>query len=153
MRGDDGAGPAVAERLRLLGPLPAVTISEHWGEGSALMQEWEHAARVVVVDAARSGSAPGNIHRYDAVLRPIPAQNRFSSSHRFGVSEAVEMARVLECLPAQLHLIAIEGVDFALGRPLTPRVAGAVQEVAEELLQLMDAYRHSRYPACPSHCG
>jgi hydrogenase maturation protease len=136
LRGDDGAGPAVAARLRAAALPPGVRVSGHWGEGTELMQEWRDAARVVLVDAASSGAAPGTVHRFDTGHETIPAQFCYYSSHRFGVAEAVETARALGRLPPRLELIAIEGADFTLGRPLSPAVATAVERVAAELLRL-----------------
>jgi hydrogenase maturation protease len=133
LRGDDGAGPAVAAVLQSL-PLPAwVWVREHWGEGTELMQEWAIAPRVVVVDAACGGAPVGAIHRLDPATDPIPAQLCYHASHRFGVAEAIETARVLGRLPAQLRLIAIEGARFELGQGLHPAVRAAVSEVVAEL--------------------
>jgi hydrogenase maturation protease len=136
LRGDDGAGPEVARRL-LAAPLPAsVRVREHWGEGVELMQEWDRVTRVVLVDAAHSGAEPGIVHRFDPSNEPIPADFCYYCTHRFGVAEAVEMARALGYLPPDLRLIAIEGRDFGLGQPLSPAVAAAVEQVTAELLAL-----------------
>lgn len=133
LRGDDGVGPAVADRLQTL-PLPAgVRISRHWGEGTELMQEWETAPRVLLVDAASSGAAPGSIHRFDPHRQPLPAGFRCYASHAFGVAEALELARSLGRLPQRIELIAIEGAEFALGKPLSPAVAGVLDRLVEEL--------------------
>jgi hydrogenase maturation protease len=136
LRGDDGAGPAVAQRLRSADLPTGIRVREHWGEGTALMQEWAGAEHIVLVDAACSGAEPGTIHRFDAANQTIPADFCYYTTHRFGVAEAVEMARALGRLPARLQLLAIEGRDFRLGAPPTPAVAAAVQRVTADLLGL-----------------
>jgi len=131
---DDGAGPAVADRLRQHSFAAAVDIREHWGEGSALMQEWKSVERVILVDAAAGGSPPGTIHRFDARTEAIPKGFCCYHTHRFGVAEAVELSRVLDRLPGKIRLYAIEGADFGSGEGLSPTVAEAVENLTEEII-------------------
>jgi hydrogenase maturation protease len=56
-----------------------------------------------------------------------------SSSHAFGVANAVGLAAALGRLPARLEIFAIEGEDFSLGEPLSPAVTRAVDALAERL--------------------
>ncbi len=129
--GDDGLGAAVAERLRRLSLPAGVEVSEHWGEGAELMQHWPGRRRVILVDAAASGAAPGTLHRIDAVRDTIGKNLCVHSTHRFGVAEAVELARSLEQLPPSVYLIAVEGENFAPGQGLSPAVAAALEQVVE----------------------
>jgi len=141
LRRDDGAGPALAERLRALGLPSWVEIREHWGEGSELLQEWEGVAWVLLVDSARSGAPPGTLHRFDARYQTLPKDFCYYSTHRFGVAEAVELARVLNRLPVRLHLYAIEGRCFEAGEGLTPEVDAAVTALARQLHKTLTADR------------
>ena len=138
-RGDDGIGPLVAERLAAL-HLPGLTALAHHGEGTDLMARWVGFDVVVVVDATRSGAAPGTVRRWDAVAETLPAALFPKSSHLFGLAEAVEMARRLGRLPPRLTVIGVEGRDFAPGTGLSPEVAAAVDRVVS--LARRDADRH-----------
>jgi hydrogenase maturation protease len=131
-RGDDGAGLAVARRVRELAPA-GVEVREVEGDATALMEAWSGAARVVVVDAAESGAPPGTVQRFDARSQPLPVRSLRSSTHAFGVSDAVELARALGRLPDRLDVYAIEGVSFTAGERLSPAVERAVAELASEL--------------------
>ena len=133
-RSDDGAGIAVARRLRTLFPT-GVTILEESGEGAALMQGWQGAAWVMLVDAVRSGASPGTIHRLDARAAPMPTGFFHYSTHAFSVAEAVELARSLDQLPAHLVVYGIEGATFAAGVELSPAVEQAVEAVVERIAQ------------------
>jgi hydrogenase maturation protease len=133
-RGDDGAGIAVARRLRALFPT-AVTILEGSGEGVALMEAWQDASWVMLVDAVRSGASPGTIHRLDARAAALPMGFFHYSTHAFSVAEAVELARSLDQLPAHLVVFGIEGANFAAGVELSPAVAQAVEAVAERVAE------------------
>jgi hydrogenase maturation protease len=127
-RGDDAAGLEVARRLR-----GRVAAHEHEGDGAGLIEAWTGAADVVVVDAATSGAAPGTVRRFDARAEPLPARALRSSSHAFGVADAVELARALERLPDHLEVIAIEGADFSAGVQLSSAVERAIDELVDEL--------------------
>jgi hydrogenase maturation protease len=124
-RGDDGAGVAVARRVR-----DAV---EHDGDASRLVEAWRGHDHAVVVDAAASGAPPGTVRRFEAHAGPLPASLLRSSTHAFGVAEAIELARALGRLPARLEIYAIEGADFSAGAPLSPEVAAAVERLARGL--------------------
>ena len=137
LRWDDGAGPMVGERLRALGPPPWVEIREHWGEGSRLLQEWDAVPWVLLVDSASSGAPPGTLHHFAASDQIIPKNFCYYDTHRFGVAEAVELARVLDCLPPHLHLYAIEGQCFENGEGLTSEVDRAVTALAHRLHGLL----------------
>jgi hydrogenase maturation protease len=131
-RGDDGAGLAVARRVRDLSPA-GVEVREVEGDATALVEAWSGAARVVVVDAAESGAPPGTVRRFDAASQPLPVRGLRSSTHAFGVADAVELARALGRLPQRLDVYAIEGASFAAGERLSPAVERAVAELATAL--------------------
>ncbi len=135
-RRDDGAGIAVARRLRALFPAD-VLIREESGEGAALIQAWQGAAWVMLVDAVRSGAPSGAIHRLDARAAPIPTGFFHYSTHAFSVAEAIELARSLEQLPPHLVVYGIEGENFGAGVGLSPAVEHAVEaavaQAAEEV--------------------
>jgi hydrogenase maturation protease len=128
-RGDDGAGLAVTRRLRELAPA-GVEVREIEGDATALMDVWSGADRVVVVDAAKSGAPPGTVRRFDAHAAALPARLLRSSTHVFGVPDAIELARALGRLPATIEVYAIEGASFAAGDRLTPSVARAAETLA-----------------------
>lgn len=133
-RRDDGAGLAAARRLRdtLSGD---VRVLEREGDLASLLDDWHGADTVVIVDATSSGSGPGTIRRYDAHDRPLPAVFSRSSTHSFGVAEAVELARALGRLPARVVVFGIEGRDFGPGAGLSADVDAAVDEVVRRVTE------------------
>jgi hydrogenase maturation protease len=133
-RGDDAAGLAVARRLRELAPA-GVQVREVEGDASALVDAWAGADHAVVVDAAATGAPPGTVSRFDALAGPLPARSVRSSTHAFGVPDAIELSRALGRLPGSLEVYAIAGESFIAGDRLSPAVERAVAEVVEELCQ------------------
>ncbi len=133
-RKDDGAGLAAARRLRgVLSGDMRVVVNE--GDCASLLDDWQGADTVVVIDATSSGSEPGTIRRYDAHEQPLPSVFSRSSTHAFGVAEAVELARALGRLPARVVVFGIEGRDFSQGEGLSPDVDAAVDEVVRRVTE------------------
>ena len=133
-RSDDGVGLVVAERVRALTPDGVdVTVCEQ--EASRVMDAFEHAEVAVIVDAVASGGTPGDLHRFDAAAGPVPARAFGSSTHAFGVGEAIELARALGKLPRAVVVIGVEGEEFAAGEKLSASVEAAVPRAAEAVLR------------------
>jgi hydrogenase maturation protease len=127
-RGDDAAGLLVARRIREL-HLPHVEVLESDGEFTELMESWKAAESVILIDAVQSGATPGTIHRVDVRAQTLPANWWQSSTHAFGVAEAIELSKAFGQLPTQFSIIGIEGSAFAVGAALTEPVANAIAEV------------------------
>jgi hydrogenase maturation protease len=145
-RGDDGVGLAAAGRVRgRVADTVDVLVCE--AEPSRLIEAWEGADAAVVVDAVSSGAAPGTLHRHDASVEALPSRAFRSSTHAFGLGEAIELARALGTLPARVVVLGVEGGDFTAGRGLSPPVAAAVERVAEAVLdELAELDRRTEEP-------
>jgi len=147
-RGDDGFGPAVAQRLR--GRVPStVRILERSGDALALIEDWNSSPPVIIVDAMTPITKPGRVHRLDLTHSPLPVGCSPRSSHAFGVAETVELARSLGRLPQCLLAYVVEGEQFGTGAPLSLVVAEAVGDVAEriasEVLTILKAKEKGRH--------
>lgn len=92
---------------------------------------------VVAIDAVRNTAAPGTL-----VLREVGAGHpslvgwpgRPTSSHGWGLAEAVELARVLEQLPERVVVVGVAGTRFDPGAPLTDPVARALPAAVDAVL-------------------
>ncbi len=102
------------------------------------MDCWVGAENVLVIDAVRSGSTPGKIHRIDATQIRVPSEFFHYSSHAFGVAEAIEMARVLGQLPPKITVVGIEGKDFSEGMGLSEEVELAAKAAVENIKQFLE---------------
>jgi hydrogenase maturation protease len=127
-RGDDAAGIEVARRLRQA-RIPGLAVLEHQCDGTSLIDAWDGAGEVVIVDAVSSDGTPGTIYRFDAVIEEIPEMMRLCSTHLFSIGQAVGLARALGRLPRKLIVYGIEGGNSSVGALLTPAVAEAVDKV------------------------
>ena len=133
LRGDDGVGLVVAAALEDRVP-PGVSVVPCEQEPSRLLDAWNGAEAAIVVDAAALGDEPGTVRRFDASETAIPAGVFRSSTHAFGVGDAIELARALGRLPQHVLVYGVEGGRFAAGEPLTAPVEAAVEQVAAAVL-------------------
>jgi hydrogenase maturation protease len=132
-REDDGAGLAVIEQLRAVLP-EGIEIVPCEDEPSRLIDAWHGASAAVVVDAVSSGAVPGTLHRFDASEAAVPGRVFRSSTHAFGVGEAIELARALGKLPPRIVVYGIEGAGFGGGESLSSPVDAAVRHAADAVL-------------------
>jgi hydrogenase maturation protease len=131
-RGDDGVGLAVARAIRDAAPRD-VAVREMDGDQLRLLDAWDDAEEVYVVDAVCSGGHPGATYRFDASA-PLGACFGHRGTHTFSLAEVIELARALRRLPPRLAGYGIEGASFALGTGLSPAVEAAADAVASQLL-------------------
>jgi hydrogenase maturation protease len=135
LRGDDGVGLEVARRLGERAARAGIEVREHQGEPTQLLEAWQGADSVVLVDTMRSGVPPGTIRRCDASREPLPAPvSASSSTHAFAVGEAIELARALHRLPERVIVFAVEGRSFATGAPLSAELMQAAEALADAVL-------------------
>ena len=136
-RCDDGAGPLVAERAvqqagigRTIGPL---------SDPLDLLGLWDGAAMVVVVDAVRSGAAPGTVHVVE--LGPGGAadhdRSAATSTHGIGLAGVLRLARAVGSGPDRVVVVGVEGENFARGTGLSPAVETAVPEAVRRVVELI----------------
>ena len=124
--------------------LPQTIVLTKPGDGTDLVSIWEQsdAEWVVLIDAASSGTEPGTVRRINLGAQEIDVSETLSSTHGFGVAQAVELARVLGQLPAHLILYTVEGQNFTIGNELSPQVQRALDfvtaMVSEEIRSLTD---------------
>jgi len=133
-RGDDAVGIVAARELRRILPdqTPVIELS---GEGASLIEAFGAADFIVIIDAVRSGAPPGTIHRIDPRTENIPSFFKPGSSHAFGVSEAIETAKLLGRLPSRVILFGIEGESFDPGETLSRFVRRSLPSLVDLILR------------------
>lgn len=115
-RGDDAIGLLAAREVEAM-HMPGVRVVESRGDGARVMRMWKGLSTVLLIDAVHSGAPPGTLHRLDASLHPIPAKYLCTSSHQFGVAEAVETSRALGELPEKVVVFGVEVEHCVSGTP------------------------------------
>ena len=131
--GDDEVGLVVARQLKTRAP-SGVRVIENNGDAFSLISAWRGMDYVILVDAAASGAKPGKIHRFDPYSDPFRAKLTPTSSHTFGIEEALELSRRLDQLPKRIVIYGIEGKNFSFGAELSMEVGVAVDSVVGQIL-------------------
>ena len=107
--------------------------------GMYLLDAVVGASRLIVVDTVVTGSAPpGTVDVLgEGDFAGAPAGG---SPHYIGLFEALDLARSLGLdTPAEVVIVAVEAGDFfTVGGGMTAEVEGAVPEVVDRVLALLD---------------
>ena len=98
-RGDDARRARGRRAMRGRACPATVRVVEAEQEPTRLLDAWEGADAAFVVDAVASGAEPARCTASTRPSGPLPAGVFRSSTHAFGVGEAVELARALGRLP------------------------------------------------------
>jgi hydrogenase maturation protease len=128
-RGDDGAGLLAAERLRELG----IQAEMRAGEAADLIETWQHADDVIIIDAVMTGAPAGTVQSWDG-RQSLVSLSPTISTHGFGVAEAIALAHALERLPNRLRVYGVEGRSFEPGAAISPEVMHGVEEVVRRIV-------------------
>lgn len=129
LRGDDGFGPAVAERLAL--PTGGKVVETGIG-GIALVQElmtgWDG---LVLVDAVDQGAAPGTVF---TIVPEVGEAVHVPDVHLANPERVLTTAKGLGVLPARVVIIGCQPTKVdELGEGLSPPVRRAVGTAAREV--------------------
>lgn len=133
LRGDDAVGPLLMRRLWERGVPQTVRLVDGGTAGLDVAFQMRGAQRVVIVDAARTGAAPGTLYRIPAhevsELPPLDGLN----THSFRWDHALAFSAWLlgPDRPDDIVVYLIEGQDFEPGEPLSQPVATALEQVVE----------------------
>lgn len=141
MRGDDGVGWAVIDLLKQNTQIP---LQKQRGDIADLMEAFEHYSTVYLVDACTLNAPAGSWRRIDGIHDSLPEEHTQTSTHGFGITQAIGMAKNLNLLPSKLIIYAICGHDYEMNNTLSPSVEAAIEKVARELLNEEDIHARTK---------
>lgn len=134
-RCDDRVGLFVAAQIKSAG-LVNVRVLQGVSDAVGLIESWDEADAVFVVDCAVSGGPPGTVYQFDGLADHIPEMlfSRYSS-HAFSVVDALALAGALGRLPSKLVIYAIEAANCDTGTEMTPVVVQSARRVVTDILE------------------
>ncbi len=134
--GDDGVAHGVADRLeRSSAVLDGVRIARGDTDGLRLPSLWRGEGDVWMVDAVRSGQAPGSVHRLEhEALLAVAQPHRHA--HALSLPECLRWIAlaVPEMAAVRYRFWGIEAASVAPGQGLSPVLAGVAARVAGEIV-------------------
>jgi hydrogenase maturation protease len=145
LRGDDGFGVVVAQRL-LGKPVPeGVTVMEVGIGGIHMVQALlDRTDGLIVLDAVDLGRRPGTIVVIQPEVRDVASlslserHDELADMHYATPSRAFMLARGLDILPAATWLVGCQPVDAeSYGEGLSPEVQNAIETAIAEVKALV----------------
>ncbi len=137
LRGDDGAGPRVAELLAADPRLAGATVLARHQLTPELADAMREVSAVILVDAD-VGLLPGGI-AVRTVDASAPAAG--ASSHHVDVAGLVALARELWGATPRVVCVAIGAAAFETGEPLSPEVERALPAAVEAVAGIVEEVR------------
>jgi hydrogenase maturation protease len=145
LRGDDGAGIAAVQLWQAAYPDTSasdqVRVDLAELPGLSLLDLLAGCQAALIVDAVRSGAAPGTLHvlEENQLASFLPES---SSAHGWGIAETLALGRRLqpESLPSKLLLLGIEVSSLELRAGLSPQVIEALPAAAKKIQALIQQF-------------
>ena len=135
--GDDAVGVLIARQLCGYSSTH-VSIVEGGLAGLNLLHEMENTDTLILIDAVHSHSKAGTFFRFTLPqdlekIGKLAWGTSTSSTHAFGLAEALTLAHTLEVLPAHVILFGIELDHIQKGHALSPPVYKAMTSVVDRI--------------------
>lgn len=136
-RGDDLAGWAVVDLLTNR-VNSSIKLTKQRGDIAELIDIFTTYKCVYLIDACMSGAPVGSWKRIDLNREILTEDTPQTSTHGFGLIQAISLAKNLDQLPNTLILYAINGHTYHIGGETSPPVVIAIEKVVEEILKEKD---------------
>jgi hydrogenase maturation protease len=135
---DEGLGIHVVRELEKKALPPGVEVLDGGVAGIGLLDLFQGARKLVLVDAADMNRAPGTVVRFTPDdIRSRPGNPKFSA-HDVGLLEVLELARALGQCPPEVVIIGVQPKEISWGMDLTPEVQASLPQVLEAVLKEID---------------
>jgi hydrogenase maturation protease len=127
---DEGIGCHVVHALEGI-PLPDVEVVDG-GTCPDVLQIFEDADKLVIVDAVKGGGTPGQIYRFH--LEDItPEQKPFLSLHDLRLVDSLKLMRLWHNIDKAV-IIGVEPGDIGWGLELSSKLRGRMPQIIDAIL-------------------
>ncbi len=138
LRGDDGAGPAVIDRLAQEDFGPSVELIDGGVASLDAALVFQERKRIILIDTADLAAAPGTVRRLVLATQQLVSRALHPTSlHSAGLFESLALAAALGTVPSRIILFAIQPrcmqFEIGLSTEALAAVARVVDAVREEL--------------------
>ncbi len=140
LMGDDGLGLAVLERLRSDWEVPpAVELVDGGTWGMNLLPLIEDAHQLILIDAIRTGAAPGTLVTLERENLPRYLAHKLSP-HQIDLKEVLALAELRGNLSEATVAIGAEPGLVELSMSLTPALEAQVDAVAQRVVDRLEQW-------------
>ena len=136
--GDDAVGVLIARHLQSCN-LNSVFIMDGGLVGLKLLHEMEGTNTLILIDAVHSQSEVGTVFRFTVPhdlqeIANFAWSTSSSSTHDFGLAEALTLAHTLKMLPSQTIVYGIEIGHIQKGQALSSKVKESTQKLIHRIV-------------------
>ncbi len=139
---DEGAGIHALNRLREeLNGRDDIDFIDGGTLSFALASHIEDASRLIVIDAAQLGAAPGCSRVFEGcAMDEFLGGNRKRSVHEVSLLDLMAIAHLSDRLPQRRALIGIQPAEIDWGEQPSPAVAAAMPQVCAQAVRLIEEW-------------
>jgi hydrogenase maturation protease len=141
LRGDDGVGAAVLQKLQQNTLPPAVELVDGGTSGLEIILLVQGCKRAIIIDAADMDCEPGCWKRFTPEQVQLEARDMHlrGTMHYAGLAEALSLGAALDILPPEILILGVqpESLDWQPG--LSPAVQNAASQVTQAVMALLES--------------
>ena len=143
---DEGIGVHVVQALSKRYAMPAdVEVIDGGTSGMDLLDSIANREHLIIVDAVRTGDAPGTVVRLGSDEVPAFFRSKISP-HQLGLSDLLAALELMEQSPKALTLIGVVPVRMGTGLGLSRPIAAKLDELVEMTVAELEAIGRAPAP-------
>ena len=136
---DEAAGVKVIEDLLNRYNIPRdVEVIDGGTAGMELLHYIQNKKHVFIVDAAKTGNAPGTIVKIEGKAVPAFFCTKISP-HQLGLSDILAAAQLTDTMPEHIVLFGIEPKRMETGLELSEEVQGKIGSLSDMIVEELKA--------------
>jgi hydrogenase maturation protease len=139
LRGDDGIGSRVVQSLAGQALPDGVEVVDGGTPGLGLVSLMEGRRRVIVIDAANVGRAPGEFVCFTPAEARLLGEDPHLSIHDAGLRDALLLAEALQVLPDEVLVVGVQPARLDWDDDLSPEVEATVPRIVGCILNKLAA--------------
>ncbi len=139
LRGDDGIGPDIIQRLKNK-PLPVpLTLADVGSDAFSLLEYLIGKEPLLIIDCAKMGREPGTVQKFNLNENTVKSIDKTVSLHGMSLGEVYRMAGSLGAV-ANCTLIGVEPEQIEFGQPLSPAVEKQIPMIINLIIEEAKQY-------------
>lgn len=120
---DEAAGVRAVEALERGWKLPENVLAIDGGtSGMEMIEELSNLDFLIVLDAVKTGAAPGTVVKIAGNEIPVFFRGKLSP-HQIALPDVLASLELLDTLPREIVILGVEFISLELGMEMTPTVA------------------------------
>ena len=134
--GDDGVGNVVIEMLSEIPEMKGIELINGATDALGLIDHFEDAEHVILVDAAQMGETPGTVKIFSKDEVKLKIKMDHLTVHGISLAETLDIAKAIDKLPDKITIIGIEPKNIGISEKLSDVVAESIPDVISHIINL-----------------